>query len=255
MYANSFFRKRDLAKSAIVFAMKVLVHDDQNFYLKSEEILSTTGRVEDAACLDMQASPNTAEEAKRRASLCKNFDRHVLEHNYQDIIDLFNSCFLEAYNTRLVKGDDEPLYLPADETRPHSELFFAHGFFASALHETAHWLIAGSERRKLVDFGYWYEPDGRTREQQTLFQSVEVKPQAMEWILSQAAQFRFRVSIDNLNGQESDTTSFKHAVHKQVQAYCEKGLPQRANTLRQALCSFYDSDPTLRFEDFLLDNI
>src|SRR5260221_12609733 len=100
-------------------------------------------------------------------------------HHTLDLITIFNSCFLEEYNTQLVKGIDEPLYLPADENRPHHTLFFAHGFFASALHECSHWLIAGESRRKQVDFGYWYEPDGRTTLQQKLFQSVEVKPQAM----------------------------------------------------------------------------
>lgn len=150
-------------------------------------------------------------------------------HTIEDLIALFNACFLETYNTQLVKGDDEPLYLPMGDNRNHHSLYFAHGFFASALHESAHWLIAGEERRKLVDFGYWYEPDGRTNATQELFQRMEVKPQAMEWILSKACGYRFRVSIDNLNGEESDSSSFKIAVFNQVKSYCEKGLPVRAN--------------------------
>lgn len=171
-------------------------------------------------------------------------------HHYQDLITIFNECFFSEYNTKLIKGVDEPLYLPADENRPHNELFFAHGFFASALHECSHWLIAGENRRKQVDFGYWYVPDGRTAEQQVLFQSVEVKPQAMEWILSRAAGFRFRVSIDNLNGKEADTLAFKLAVHQQVKTYCEKGLSIRAETFRHALCQFYGASPQLKIEDF-----
>ncbi len=171
-------------------------------------------------------------------------------HHYQDLITLFHSCFFTAYNTQLVKGDDEPLYLPQDESRPHNTLIFAHGFFASALHECAHWLIAGEARRKMVDFGYWYVPDGRSEQEQELFQSVEVKPQAMEWILSKAANFRFRVSIDNLNGKEADTLAFKMAVHEQVRAYSEKGLPKRAETFRNALCHFYNTPLHLTFEDF-----
>lgn len=176
-------------------------------------------------------------------------------HHYQDLIHLFNSCFLNSYNTKLVKGDDEPLYLPADETTPHNTLIFAHGFFASALHESAHWLIAGEARRKMVDFGYWYVPDGRTEEQQELFQVVEVKPQAMEWILSRAANFRFRVSVDNLNGKETDTEQFKKRVHEQVKVYCEKGLPKRAALFHNALCQFYNRSPLLHFEEFHLDTI
>lgn len=176
-------------------------------------------------------------------------------HHYQDLITLFNHCFFEKYNTVLVKGEDEPLYLPADETLPHNSLYFAHGFFASALHECSHWLIAGENRRKLVDFGYWYVPDGRSTEEQTLFQSVEIKPQAMEWILSLAAGSRFRVSIDNLNGSEADTEAFKLAVHNQVKAYCEKGLPARAEIFRNALCAFYQTSTVLKFDDFDLLSI
>lgn len=171
-------------------------------------------------------------------------------HHYQDLITLFNGCFLETYNTCLIKGEEEPIYLPAEGTRLHHELHFAHGFFASALHESAHWLIAGAERRKLVDFGYWYEPDGRTAEQQVLFQSVEVKPQALEWILSRACGFRFRVSLDNLNGSLSDTLAFKKAVHNQVKVYCEKGLHARAESFRLALSAFYQTSTQLKFTDF-----
>lgn len=176
-------------------------------------------------------------------------------HEYQDLIEIFNSCFFEKYNTKLVKGDDEPLYLPADATRPHNELYFAHGFFASALHESSHWLIAGEKRRKLIDFGYWYAPDGRTPEQQQQFQSVEVKPQAIEWILSRAAGFRFRVSTDNLNGQESETEAFKTAVYEQVKSYCEQGLSIRTEILRQALCDFYGTSKVLNIADFDIETI
>lgn len=162
-------------------------------------------------------------------------------HDYNDLIKIFNECFLETHNTILVKGGEEPIYLPQDENRPHHELHFAHGFYASALHESAHWLIAGEKRRQLVDFGYWYAPDGRSEEQQELFQVVEVKPQAIECILSEAAQFPFQASIDNLNGSESNTEAFKKAIYEQVKTYCNQGLPPRAETFRKALCKFYNT--------------
>lgn len=171
-------------------------------------------------------------------------------HNYEDLIAIFNRCFLEKYNTRLVKGGGEPIYLPASEHQPHHELIFAHGFFASALHECSHWLIAGDARRQLVDFGYWYAPDGRTAEQQVLFQQVEVKPQAIEWILSVACGFRFRVSVDNLNGQEAETDRFKQSVFQRVAQLCEEGLSERTALFREALCDFYHTYHTLRIEDF-----
>ncbi|SUC30833.1 Protein of uncharacterised function, DUF462 [Providencia rettgeri] len=82
-------------------------------------------------------------------------------HNYQDLINIFDECFGVTYNTRLVKGDDEPIYLPADEAVPYHRIVFAHGFFTSGLHEISHWCIAGEARRQQVDYGYWYCPDGR----------------------------------------------------------------------------------------------
>lgn len=50
------------------------------------------------------------------------------QHHYQQLIDLFDSCFAEEFNTRLVKGDDEPIYLPADDDTPYHRIVFAHGF-------------------------------------------------------------------------------------------------------------------------------
>ena len=171
-------------------------------------------------------------------------------HHYQHLIDLFNDCFETQYNTKLVKGGDEPIYCPADEYRPYHAIFFAHGFFSSALHECAHWFIAGPKRRQLVDFGYWYEPDGRSPEQQALFQQLEVKPQAIEWILSNAAGYRFQVSIDNLNGMAFQTAEFKQAVFQQVLKYCQQGLPKRAEQFRKALSCFYHTPMELRRESF-----
>ncbi len=129
--------------------------------------------------------------------------------------------------------------MPADETRPFNTVVFAHGFFSSALHECAHWLIAGEARRTLADYGYWYVPDGRNAEQQAQFQQAEVKPQAMEMILSTAAGFKFQYSIDNLNGVETDPEPFKRAVQQQVLVYNQHGLPARAALFRKTLCDFY----------------
>lgn len=176
-------------------------------------------------------------------------------HNYQDLIRVFNQCFQRTLNTILVKGDGEPIYLPADHRQPFNEIQFAHGFFASALHESAHWLIAGEQRRKWVDFGYWYEPDGRSAAQQQEFEKVEVKPQAIEWILSEAAGFRFQVSVDNLNGDATDPKPFKRAVYQQVLRYLQQGLPDRTNTLRAALVDFYNTPEEVLPSQFNIDSI
>lgn len=110
--------------------------------------------------------------------------------------------------------------------------------------------MAGKERRKLEDFGYWYEPDGRSEERQRDFEKVEVKPQALEWILATAAGFRYFASADNLNGNPGDTQPFKQAVYEQVKTYAEKGLPKRAETLCHALAIFYGTEDRIDLSKF-----
>lgn len=163
----------------------------------------------------------------------------LLVHQYQDLIHIFNQTFFSKYNTRLVKGDDEPLYLPANQQCDYHQVIFAHGYFASALHEIAHWCIAGEQRRLLVDFGYWYEPDGRSAQQQREFEKVEVKPQAIEWGFSLACGKPFRVSVDNLNGESGDTSEFEKNVYHQLQTYRASGFPHRAHSFISALQAFY----------------
>lgn len=172
------------------------------------------------------------------------------KHKIEDLIQIFNDCFFAEYNTKLVKGGDEPIYIPANKDCPHHSIYFAHGYYSSGLHEIAHWLVAGKARRELEDFGYWYEPDGRSEETQRLFEKVEVKPQALEWILATAAGKRFFASSDNLNGNAGDTQPFKQAVYQQVQHYIAKGLPKRAALLRQALVAFYQTKQELDIADF-----
>ena len=172
------------------------------------------------------------------------------QHNYQQLIDLFDSCFAEEFNTRLVKGDDEPIYLPADDDTPYHRIVFAHGFFASALHEISHWCVAGKARRERVDFGYWYCPDGRDAMTQSQFEDVEVKPQAYEWLFCVAAGFPFNVSCDNLEGDvEPDRIAFQRRVHARVMTLLKQGIPERPARFIRALQHYYQT-PTLTAEHF-----
>ena len=71
-------------------------------------------------------------------------------------------------------------------------------------------------RRKQVDYGYWYEPDGRDHVQQQAFEQVEVKPQALEWLMALACGVPFEVSCDNLNGSAPvDRFAFQDQVYVQ----------------------------------------
>jgi elongation factor P hydroxylase len=175
-----------------------------------------------------------------------------MSHQYQDLITLFNQTFFESFNTRLQLGGDEPIYLPADTEHSFHRIIFARGFYASAMHEIAHWCVAGPERRLLEDFGYWYEPDGRTAEVQAAFEQVEIRPQAYEWILSMSAGFPFTVSCDNLNGNvEPDRLAFMSKVQQEVLAILHQGLPKRVAMLSEALRTFYSVAP-LRAEQFIV---
>ena len=119
--------------------------------------------------------------------------------------------------TVLVRGDDEPQYYAKTAELP-AQIVFAHGFFASCLHEISHWCIAGQRRRGLDDFGYWYAPDGRDAAQQHEFEQVEIAPQALECLFTLALGKRFRVSTDNLNAirHGERNTQFDHNVYRQA---------------------------------------
>ncbi|XQW83933.1 elongation factor P hydroxylase [Thalassotalea piscium] len=175
------------------------------------------------------------------------------QHRYQDLVTLFEETFFNQYNTRLVKGEAEPVYLPANEQCQYHQVVFAHGYYSSALHEIAHWCIAGQSRRLLEDYGYWYLPDGRNREQQNKFEHVEIKPQALEWAFCVAANKSFNVSADNLNGCEVDTTQFRLNVYQQVQRYLKEGFPKRAQQFIDALANHYQVNVPLTLSQFELD--
>ena len=154
------------------------------------------------------------------------------------LIDLFNTLFAEQ-QVILARGDGEPEYFPAQDQQP-ARIEFAHGFFASALHEISHWCVAGKERRGLSDFGYWYAPDGRTAAQQQAFERVEIKPQALECLFTLACGRRFQVSQDNLFADfDTSGSTFARDVYLQVKAYITQPvtLPRDAKTLLRVLLS------------------
>ena len=135
-------------------------------------------------------------------------------HHYEQLIEIFNSCFADEFNTRLIKGDDEPIY------------------------------------RELVDFGYWYCPDGRDAQTQGQFEDVEVKPQALDWLFCVAAGYPFNVSCDNLEGDfEPDRVVFQRRVHAQVMDYLANGIPERPARFIKALQNYYHT-PKLTAEQF-----
>ena len=118
---------------------------------------------------------------------------------------VFAECFEADYRTRLVGGALEPEYRPATDARGWHLLCYREDYPASALHEAAHWCIAGEQRRQQLDFGYWYAPDGRDAMTQRQFERVETQPQAIEWHFALAAGMWFCVSIDILDCYPGET--------------------------------------------------
>ncbi len=167
-------------------------------------------------------------QTPRHSIASTKFDAEVL-------VALFNQSFEDGLNTCLQGGAVEPLYQPAQNLSDHNTIFFTRDYFASALHEAAHWCIAGQRRRRQVDYGYWYLPDGRDEQQQQAFEKVEIKPQALEWIFCCAASFPFQLSVDNLNGATGASACFKAGIWQQVQQFCKQGLPARGQQFASVL--------------------
>ncbi len=153
-----------------------------------------------------------------------------------DLEVLFRVCFLGRYRTILVGGGEEPVYLPSENAvrTPH-RIVYREDYFASALHEVAHWCLAGRARRQREDYGYWYAPDGRSAEMQAEFERVEARPQALESIFSAACDHPFVLSADNLEAGMGVSSSFEASVMRERKRFESEGLPPRARVFRDAL--------------------
>ncbi len=149
---------------------------------------------------------------------------------------IFAECFAEAFETVLVGGGDEPLYVPSGAPGEPHRIIYREDYFASALHEVAHWCLAGEARRRVEDYGYWYAPDGRDVEAQSAFEAVERRPQALEWIFSEACGFPFVLSADNLEAGFGPSAPFRAAVAEERAKLTAGGLPSRARRFEAALC-------------------
>jgi elongation factor P hydroxylase len=157
----------------------------------------------------------------------------------KQIVLLFNKMFQQTYNTQLIGGGSEPEYIPAADRFSYHRIIYTQDYSASALHEIAHWCIAGEQRRLQHDYGYWYIPDGRNQRQQTEFEWVESKSQALEWIFAKACKHQFMVSVDNLSNVQSQfegsSHNFKKNIVKHARRYCQGDLNVRASLWSEAL--------------------
>ncbi len=150
---------------------------------------------------------------------------------------LFYTVFGASENTRLQGGADEPFYRPCSEAEP-AVIFYRLDYVRSALHEVAHWCVAGKARRGLPDYGYWYSPDDRDVKQQQAFFAVEARPQALEKWFCEALGLDFKPSIDNLSLQlsESSLAEFNQRVFDYYRALLSVGARGRAGQFYRGCC-------------------
>ena len=142
------------------------------------------------------------------------------------LMRLFNQAFAESDKTELIGGAAEPYYQPGP---PHC-IYFRADYVRSALHEVAHWCVAGRRRRQVPDYGYWYSPDGREAQQQQAFFAVEARPQAIERCFCEVIGIAFSPSVDNV-GAHIDPPQMRR-FEARIQEWCDQfahtGLPPRA---------------------------
>ena len=164
---------------------------------------------------------------------------HSVAVGVDDIVRAFNWTFSERFSIILSGGAPEPLYIP-----PYGEatgqLRFREDFAASALHEAAHWCIAGPQRRRQVDFGYQYTPPPRTAAQQQTFYKLELKTQSLEAEFAACAALPFRPSADDLTANPVEFGARITAYEPILKSWLRTAAGYRARLFCAALKALHD---------------
>lgn len=151
-----------------------------------------------------------------------------------EIARRFNAAFSRSHGTVLIGGAVEPLYLPACGHRP-AVIRYTRDYAQSALHELAHWCLAGAQRRTRVDYGYWYLSPPRAPLEQQRFEAVETPVQGLELIMAVATGVRFHVSADNPGEAPADTLCFERRILQSAARRLGTGLSPRTRAVLDAL--------------------
>jgi elongation factor P hydroxylase len=151
------------------------------------------------------------------------------------IAAVFNRQFADSYRTVMVGGSVEPLYLPVRGSEP-ALVAYTRDYPASALHEAAHWCLAGPSRRQRRDYGYWYVPGPRNAEQRRAFFAAELDVQALEAEFARVAGVKFVVSADDFDAPVRELEAFVRSVCERS-AVLRRQLPRRAAQMRAALAA------------------
>lgn len=157
----------------------------------------------------------------------------------REIAGCFNRSLGRRHGVRLVGGATEPLYVPDQDG--WSIIRYTRDYAASALHELAHWCIAGLERRRRVDYGYWYAAPPRSAADQTAFVTVELPVQALESVLASACGVEFRVSVDDPRVPVEQADAFARDVTEYAATRTHRTMSARAMRLVAVLKAFREA--------------
>ena len=149
--------------------------------------------------------------------------------NHREIARLFNSVFEVEHGVVMSGGYSEPLYMPGEQLGGGmNQVRYTYDYASSALHEASHWCMAGRTRRKLVDYGYFYDPPPRSAIMQRRFEYFELDVQALECLLSRSADIPFRASLNDVGTTLETADLFRCRVERRARNWLMSGLPPRA---------------------------
>ena len=151
--------------------------------------------------------------------------------SHSEVAAVFNCTFSD--HSVVMHGEyREPMYIPGMDV---AELRYTLDHTALALHEAAHWCIAGRRRRRNTDYGYFYEPPPRSGMHRVRFEDVDIEAQSVEVLLAEAAGSQFQPSSDDVDVPLFLLEAFSSRILERARERRQVGLPKRADKFRVAL--------------------
>ena len=141
------------------------------------------------------------------------------------------NAFARIFPNLIIKGGAEEPFYTAQRENNIATIHFRSNYPRSLLHEVSHYRLAGDQRRKVDDFGYWYSPCGRSLEEQRNFELVEARPQGLEKVMCEIVEVEFSPSLDDFSGSPP-SESFLLNLELAYQEMLENPPP----SVQKALC-------------------